>query len=71
MSLPGLISITDAMIKAPASADKTAIIADLTQLSSDLQTAVNNGRLDAAAAAVEGETILIDFAQRIAQNMTA
>lgn len=71
MALPGQLTVTDALARAPASADKTNIATDLAQLLTDLNTAVTNGRLKANVRDVLFYDMLLDFGQRIGNELTA
>jgi hypothetical protein len=63
------ITIAAAMAQAPAKTNKTAIIADLTQLAADLDTAVSNGGLASGTAAELFGNLLLTFAQELATNL--
>lgn len=69
MSLPGEISVTDALARAPAGTNKTNITNDLNQLLTDLNTAVSNGGLTQSILNVEFTDLLLGFGQRIANDL--
>ncbi|MCP4783359.1 MAG: hypothetical protein GY903_01125 [Fuerstiella sp.] len=64
------MSSTDAFATAPASADKTAILAAFDTLSTALDTANTNGTLDAAGL-VQCKKELIDWLEDLGPNMNA
>lgn len=69
MSLPGELSIADALARAPAGTNKTNMTTDLTQIQTDLATAVTNGGLTANISNVLFTDLLLDFAQAFATNL--
>lgn len=69
MSLPGEISIADALARAPSGTNKTNITTDLTQLQTDLATAVTNGGLTANQSNTLFTDLLMGFAQNLAVNL--
>jgi hypothetical protein len=69
MPLPGQLTIGDALAKAPAGVNKTAIAADLTQLLTDLNTAVSNGGLTANIRDTLFYNMLVSFAEQLAVNL--
>lgn len=68
MALPGLLSIADSLATMPAGTNRTNFTNALTTLQSNMTTATGNGGMTANQAAVLFEDLLLDFAQRLANN---
>lgn len=69
MSLPGQLTVTDALSKAPTGTNKTNLTTDLNQLLTDLNTAVTNGGLTANIRDMEFYNLLLGFGQNIANDL--
>ena len=71
MALPGQLTVSDAMSRAPAGTNKTNITNDLNQLLTDLNTAVTGGGLQANIRDTLFYDMLLNFAQNVAVNLTS
>ena len=69
MSLPGQITVADALTLAPAGTNKTNLTTDLNQLLTDLNTAVTNGGLTANIRDTLFYDLLLGFGQAVAKNL--
>ena len=69
MSLPGQLTVADALARAPAGTNKTNLTTDLNQLLTDLNTAVSNGGLTANIRDTLFYNLLLGFAQEFANNL--
>lgn len=69
MSLPGQLTVADAFARAPAGTNSTTLQADLTQLLTDMNTAVTNGGLTANIRDTLFYDMLLSFGQNLANNL--
>lgn len=71
MSLPGQITVADALALMPAGTNRTNFTTDLSQLLTDMNTAVTAGNMTANIRDTLFYDLLMGFAQNLAKNCTA
>jgi hypothetical protein len=67
-SLPGQITVADALAVMPAGTNRTNFTNDFNQLLTDMTTAVGNGGMNANIRDALFYPMLMDFAQALAKN---